>query len=34
LKFISPYDKLIQIYQQQPELFKINPYHKIMGLNI
>jgi transposase InsO family protein len=33
LKFISPYDKLIQIYQQQPELFKINPYHKIMGLN-
>jgi hypothetical protein len=33
LKFISPYDKLIQIYQQQPELFKINPSHKIMGLN-
>jgi transposase InsO family protein len=33
LKFITPYDKLIQEYQTNPHLFHINPTHKIMGLN-
>ena len=33
LKFISPYDKLIQHYNLNPLLFYYNPYHKIMGLN-
>jgi transposase-like protein len=33
LKFISPYDKLIQCYNENPDLFRINPVHKIMGLN-
>jgi transposase-like protein len=33
LKFISPYDKLIQTYHENPSLFRYNPNHKIMGLN-
>jgi transposase InsO family protein len=33
LKFISPYDKLIQEYKIKPHLFTINPTHKFMGLN-
>jgi transposase-like protein len=33
LKYQSPYDKLIEQYNQNPELFLINPCHKIMGLN-
>lgn len=33
LKCISPYDKLIQCYKENPDLFRINPSYKIMGLN-
>jgi len=33
LKFVSPYDKLIEIYATNQELFNINPCHKIVGLN-
>ena len=34
LKFKSPYDTLISIWTSKPELFKINPTHKTLGLNI
>lgn len=33
LKYKSPYQVIIDIYQKQPTLFKDNPNHKIMGLN-
>ena len=33
LKFISPYDKIVQEFDQKPHLFNINPTHKLMGLN-
>lgn len=33
LKYHSPYDTIIKIYKQQPELFHCNPLQKIMGLN-
>ncbi|TAE34727.1 MAG: hypothetical protein EAY65_00975 [Alphaproteobacteria bacterium] len=33
LNFISPYDKIIQEFDQKPHLFHINPTHKLMGLN-
>lgn len=34
LHFIAPYDFLLQTYQNQPQLFKENPNHKLKGLNI
>jgi transposase-like protein len=33
LKFVSPYDKIIQWFQTNPEIFNQNPNHKKMGLN-
>ena len=33
LKYKSPYDKIIEIYEQKPELFHFNPTQKITGLN-
>ena len=33
LKFLSPYDKIIDIWNKKPYLFRINPYHKTTGLN-
>jgi transposase InsO family protein len=33
LKYKSPYDILIQYYTSNPELFRINPTHKKLGLN-
>jgi len=33
LKFKTPYDKIIEIYEQKAELFNLNPLHKIVGLN-
>ena len=33
LKYLSPYEKMIQIYQTNPELFRSDPNHKIVGLN-
>jgi hypothetical protein len=34
LNFITPCELVLQTYQKQPELFRENPHHKIMGLNI
>jgi len=34
LDFKSPYDKILQIYEKEPTLFRSNPHHNIMGLNI
>ena len=34
LKFQTPYDTIIQIYQANPEYFKLNPENKTVGLNI
>ncbi|MBL8640014.1 MAG: transporter substrate-binding domain-containing protein [Alphaproteobacteria bacterium] len=34
LKFLSPYDKIIDIWNKKPYLFRINPYHKTTGLNM
>jgi len=34
LKYQSPYDTIIEIYKQKPELFHCNPLQKIMGPNI
>ena len=34
LKYMSPYDKIKQIYEQSPNLFNFNPNHKTLGLNI
>ncbi len=33
LKFKTPYDTIIQIYQDNPEYFKLNPESKVLGLN-
>jgi len=33
LKYISPYDKLLQIFKTNEQLFNCNPSHKIAGLN-
>ena len=33
LKFKTPYDKLIEEYEKNPNLFRYNPTHKIAGLN-
>ena len=33
LKYISPYDKLLQIFETNEQLFKVNLNHKIAGLN-
>ena len=34
LKYKSPYEKMIEIYEQTPDLFNNNPHQKIVGLNI
>ena len=33
LKFQTPYDTIIQIYQDNPDCFKLNPESKSLGLN-
>ena len=33
LKFQTPYDTIIQIYQDNPDYFKLNPKNKSLGLN-
>jgi len=33
LKYQSPYDKIIEVYEQKPELFNFNPLQKTVGLN-
>ena len=33
LKYKSPYEKMIEIYEQTPDLFNNNPHQKIVGLN-
>jgi hypothetical protein len=33
LKFKSPYDKMIGLYDENPSYFKSNPIHKKLGLN-
>ena len=33
LKFITPYDFILLSFKNNPELFKDNPHHKIVGLN-
>lgn len=33
LKYKSPYDKIIEIYEQKSELFNFNPLQKTVGLN-
>ncbi len=33
LKYMSPYDKMIEIYEEKAELFRFDPTHKIVGLN-
>lgn len=33
LKYQTPYDTMIQIYQDNPEYFKLNPVSKSLGLN-
>ena len=34
LKFQTPYDTIIQIYQDDPKYYKLNPESKSLGLNI
>jgi len=34
LKYMSPYDKMIEIYEDKAELFRFDPTQKIVGLNI
>ncbi|MCK5662776.1 MAG: transposase [Thiotrichaceae bacterium] len=34
LKYKAPYTKMIEIYDETPELFKTNPNHKTAGLNM
>lgn len=34
LNYQSPYAKMVDIYQQQPELFQFDPCQKIVGLNM
>jgi Integrase core domain len=33
LKYQTPYDFILKTFDEQPTLFKENPYHKIVGLN-
>ena len=33
LKYMSPYDKIIEIHEQNPQLFNFNPDQKTVGLN-
>jgi len=33
LKYQTPYDTMIKIYQDTPEYFKLNPESKSLGLN-
>ncbi len=33
LKYMSPYDKMIEIYEDKAELFRFDPTQKIVGLN-
>ena len=33
LKYKSPYEKILEIYETRADLFKTNPHHKIVGLN-
>lgn len=33
LKFVSPYDKIIQEYNKDNNLFNFNPHHYLVGLN-
>ena len=33
LKYISPYDKLLQLFDTNEQLFNVNPHHKSLGLN-
>jgi hypothetical protein len=33
LKYMSPYDKMIEIYEDKAELFRLDPTQKIVGLN-
>ena len=33
LKYMSPYDKMIAIYEEKAKLFRLDPTQKIMGLN-
>ena len=33
LKFQTPFGYILNEYAKQPEIFKANPHHKIMGLN-
>ena len=33
LKYISPYDRIVEIYKEKPKLFNFNPLQKTMGLN-
>ena len=34
LKYKTPYDKIKEWFTKEPSLFRVNPSHKIMGLNI
>ena len=34
LKYKSPYDKIVETYEQKSELFNFNPLQKIVGLNM
>jgi transposase-like protein len=33
LKFKTPYDKILELWAEDPTLFRLNPYHNLMGLN-
>lgn len=33
LKHISPYDKILRVYDESPQCFRANPHHKTVGLN-
>jgi len=33
LKYKTPYDIIIEQFDQNPTAFNLNPNHKIMGLN-
>ena len=33
LKFLTPMEKIITSWKEQPKKFKINPYHYVLGLN-
>jgi hypothetical protein len=34
LKFLTPYEYILQIFEKDATLFKGNPIHKIVGLNM